>query len=750
MRTVTRLFKRHAIRLLLSTAILVFFILHIVGHGSPLERQFINELELDFYDLRLNWTMPNTQNNEIVIVDIDEKSLAQIGRWPWNRQVMATLVNRLFEQYNIDILGMDIVFSEPDNSSGLQVLEKLSQQQLKGNMEFKNALEKLQPQLNFDEIFAQSLKDRRVVLGYTFTTDSEGDSALVAANTLPPPLFDSHFVQQNNLRYQDASGFVANLPQFQANAIATGHFTNSPDADGIVRRIPLLYGYQGALYESLTLAMARILLGVPTVDLGVQTSDSGYYNVEYLQVGNHRIPVDPYLRALVPFRGKQHSFLYVSAVDVLNNTVDISVLKNKIVLIGTSAQGLLDLRATPVATTYAGVEIHANLIAGILQQVVMDNPAYIIGVELTLLILVGLIMMSLIPLFSPLFATIGTLGLLALIVWFNLYLWQTYYLVLPLASTVLLILAQFLFNMSYGYFLETSNKMKLAGLFGQYIPRELVNEMSHNLDAEFSMEGESREMTVLFSDVRGFTTISEGLDPRALSKLMNDFLTPMTQIIHEQRGTIDKYMGDAIMAFWGAPLCDSRHALHAIEAALAMVHRLESLQAEFKAKGYPPIKIGVGLSSGIMNVGNMGSSFRMAYTVMGDTVNLGSRLEGITKQYGVQIIVSDVTYKSVPEYLFRELDCVRVKGKDAPVSIYEPICPRMNATEAQIAELFDYDKALKSYRHQQWEMARLQFEHLHAAYPNRYLYQLYLERISYFTHNPPSADWDGVYTFTTK
>jgi adenylate cyclase len=257
-------------------------------------------------------------------------------------------------------------------------------------------------------------------------------------------------------------------------------------------------------------------------------------------------------------------------------------------------------------------------------------------------------------------------------------------------------------------------------------------------------------MTVLFSDVRGFTTISEGLSPTQLTELMNEFLTPMTKVIHKHRGTIDKYMGDAIMAFWGAPLSDPLHARHALLAAMEMVAQLHALEDHFKAKGWPPIKIGVGLNTGEMTVGNMGSEFRLAYTVMGDAVNLGSRLEGLTKEYGVHIIVSEFTRAAVSDFVYRELDCVRVKGKDRPVKIYEPLGLAADLAPADLQELAQYAEALRLYQAQNWLLASDEFARLQRQYSERKLYPLYARRAVYFNQNPPGADWDGSYTFLTK
>jgi len=304
-------------------------------------------------------------------------------------------------------------------------------------------------------------------------------------------------------------------------------------------------------------------------------------------------------------------------------------------------------------------------------------------------------------------------------------------------------------HMTYGFFIESRGKRQLANLFGHYIPPELVDEMSESPE-EFSLDGENREMTVLFSDVRGFTTISEGMDPRELTQLMNALLTPMTRVIHKNRGTIDKYMGDAIMSFWGAPLADAEHARHALYAAMEMIDELKIMQEDFKQRGWPAVDIGIGLNTGNMNVGNMGSEFRMAYTVLGDAVNLGARLEGLTKNYGVNIIVNESTKAAIPEYLFRELDLVRVKGKNEPVAIFEPLGHKNDIEKSVKDELSTYRKAMANFRAQAWDKAELDFFNLQRNYPDRYLYQVYLERITVYRNEPPGDDWDGVFTHTSK
>ena len=380
---------------------------------------------------------------------------------------------------------------------------------------------------------------------------------------------------------------------------------------------------------------------------------------------------------------------------------------------------------------------------------IKKRPAYVLAAEILLLLFAGIAMAMLLPLINPLRATILTIVVFVAVFATNFLVWTQGGLVLPLASGLLMVAMIFALNMSYGFFVESRAKRQITGLFGQYVPLELVDEMSKNPES-FSMEGESRDLTVLFTDVRGFTTISEGMDPKALSSLMNEFLTPLTRIIHKNRGTIDKYMGDCIMAFWGAPLADPHHARNAVIAGMEMQRALDELQPKFLDKGWPPILIGVGVNSGRMSVGNMGSEIRLAYTVMGDAVNLASRLEGITKQYGVGMIVGENTRAQVPEVQFRELDRVKVKGKDAPVAIYEPLGLVDSLSPDISNELKIWVQALRLYRARDWDMAELQLINLIKLAPDRGLYKLFLERLAHLRKNPPEQGWDGSWKFETK
>ncbi len=736
------------IRVLLSTLILCVFLAH-AAHLHRLE--FVEQLEHFAYDEHLKLTMANTRDDSVVIVDIDEVSLTAEGRWPWPRNKLAKLVEELFETFEVAIVGFDIVFAESDESSGLQVLESLAEKDLSGNDEFLSRLQVIRPELDYDGIFAETIQNYPVVLGYYFSLDAPGVQAQ-RIGALPEPLFGKSVFQGKNVQFLKAAGYGGNLDSLMASALGAGHFTQEPDRDGVVRRVPMLIQFEDGYYGSLALEMVRRVLNAEEVVPRFEKplfDTRGYPGLEWLMVRDTAIPVGNRLKTLVPFRGGRGSYPYVPATQVLHGVADKSVLKDKIVLIGTSAPGLLDLRTTPMEETYPGVEVHANLIAGILNGEILQAPEYALGAEVLMLVVIGIGMILAGTLLSPLNTTLFTAFGILVYIGFNHLVWANAALVLPLASGIAMVSLMFVVHMSYGYFVETRGKRQITGLFGQYIPPELVEEMA-KAPSEYSLEADSRELTVLFSDVRGFTTLSEGLSPKDLSELMNMFLTPMTGIIHRSRGTIDKYMGDAIMAFWGAPLSDAEHARHALEAGMAMIERLDEINKTFAERGWPAVRIGVGINTGVMSVGNMGSEFRMAYTVLGDAVNLGSRLEGLTKNYGVEIICSETTVAAVPEYAYRELDRVRVKGKAKPVAIYEPLCLREQVDSALKKELKLHAETMKIYRTQQWDMAELNFVNLQRMSRAPGLYKAYAERIAHFRKHPPGADWDGVFDHQTK
>ncbi len=751
--------NKNIVRIGLGLALVLAFLAHAAKWGIggwTFQIPLVNRLEAVVYDTRLAMTMPRTVDPRIVILDIDEKSLAEKekggeGRWPWPRDRLALLLDKLFDRYQIAIVGFDIVFAERDESSGLRVLQQLAQKELKDVAGFQATLKQLQPQLEYDQIFAEHMRNRAVVLGYTFTRfEGEGSKKGV----LPAPVLPAGTFGAKNIDFASFPGYTANLPELQKSAASAGHFSLDPDPDGILRRVPMLAEFGGTYYEPLSLAIVRMIIGGPNIVPGYPSDkiwSRSYSGLEWLEVGPLRIPVDERVTALIPYRGKQKSFSYISVSDVMSERADVADLKGKIVLVGTTAPGLLDLRATPVEEVYPGVEIHANMIAGMLDRNIKQKPPYVVGAEFVLLLLAGAAMALLLPLLNPLKSLLVTVAVLFMVVFGNLIVFHLGNMVLPLASGLVMIALLFALNMSYGYFVEARGKNQITGLFGQYVPPELVDEMARN-PAEFNMAPRAEELSVLFSDVRGFTTISESLSPEDLSVYINDYLTTMSLVIREgHRGTLDKYIGDAIMAFWGAPVRDPAHARNAMLAAMDMQKTAKILNEKFKAKGWPTFKIGVGVNSGVMRVGDMGSQIRRAYTVMGDAVNLGSRLEGITKEYGADIIAGEGTRNAVPEVVFRELDRVRVKGKDEAVAIYEPFGLQGQVEKAKLDEIKLYAQFLRLYRAQDWDQAELQLFNLQKQVAGHLLYShTFVERIAYLRANPPGKDWDGAFTFKTK
>jgi adenylate cyclase len=731
------------VRVGLGLAVVIGFVLH-EAEWNPL--RFVTQMELLAYDARLRLFMPKTLDPRVVILDIDEKSLNAEGRWPWSRDKLATMVRQLFERYKVRVMGFDVAFPEPDNSSGLTSLEALGKAELKDSPEYQAFLQRARKSLDYDAIFAEELGKHPVVLGFFLggKTDKSG--------TLPSPVFNSTNLPPSEFRHHFATGYSGNIAILQKNATAAGHLYPALDFDGTTRRVPVFMRYEDGYFEAMSLAVTRTYLG--NVPATVRTrfegkKGSGVGWISELQIGDLRVPLDDAMTALVPYRGATGAFRYVSATDVIRGTLPAEELKDKIVIVGTSAQGLLDLRATPVREDFPGVEIHANLVSGFLDQTIKHKPAEVLAISVLTILILGVPFAVLMPRMSALVATGVVLGLFAVLLAVNLYQWKASNYVLPLASPLLLITVLYFLNMAWGFFSEARSRRLITGLFGTYVPKELVAEMSKN-PGEYSMRGESREMTVLFSDVRNFTSISEGLTPEGLKDMMNTYLTVMTEEVQRRRGTIDKYIGDAIMAFWGAPLTDPDHVKNALETAMAMQTSIRSLDEEFIKKGWPLLHIGVGLNCGVMNVGDMGSKFRRAYTVLGDAVNLASRLEGLTKEYGVKILVSSNIVNAAQGFVYREVDKVRVKGKAEGVSIYEPIGKVGEVVETTLKEIDKFHKALEHYRKQRFAEAKEILKSLAYADPEAKLYKLYLKRLMHFAQEPPPPGWDGVFVFTTK
>jgi len=733
--------RRFLGQLLLSALLLALLCLHLSGQ-VPLG--FVEKVDNTLYDFKIRLFRPTKPEDRVVIVDIDDRSLQAEGRWPWPREKMARLTAGLFGQYGAAAVGFDIFFSEPDSSSGLPVLESLAKHEFAGDAHFNSMLDGLRPRLDYDGLFAQALSRGPAVLGYYFNPN-EGAEHLAA---LPVPLFRRDELSGIADRIAPAKGYGGALPRLIEKAAGMGYCNAMPDADGVVRRMPALMEYDGKVYAAISLMLVRAAYDAKQVRLtGPGTSGLERFRSPAVDLDGMRVPIDAEGGVLVPYRAAG-AYRYVSATDVLHGKAPSADLDGRIVLVGTSAPGLADIRATPMTRIFPGVEIHASLISGILDNAIKWKPRHERMLMITVVLCVGLVLALLLPWVTPLVAVLATLSMIVALAGIDIWLWRSLGLSVRTGAPVLAAGGLFVLNMSWGFFVESRAKGQITKLFGQYIPPELVEEMSRDPD-RYTLKGESREMTVLFSDIRDFTTLSEGLEAMQLSDLLNYYLTAMTRIVQQRRGTIDKYIGDAIMAFWGAPLADQDHARESVLAALDMQVRLAEINPELKARGWPELRIGVGVNSGRMSVGNMGSEFRMAYTVMADAVNLASRLEGLTKQYGVGVLAGEETVAHTPDIEYMKIDLVRVKGKQKPVAIYQPLGIKGQIDAAMLARKQEFEAILEAYLRRQWDAAEDLLRKAVKREPAK-LYEVYLERIAHFRTVSPSLDWDGAFTYTTK
>ncbi len=747
------LLSKHWSRIAVTLIPLVFALLHASG---AMKIGVLQRLDDIIYDGRLRATMPRTLDDRIVIVDIDEKSLAEVGRWPWGRNHMAELVQELFDRQTVALVGFDIVFAEADESSGLKRLKQLAQAEFKDQAGFNDRLNQMQASLDYDALFAKALDRKPVVLGYYLTSDRDGRSS----GLLPAPVMQKEVLHGRPIKFTSWNGFGSNIEQLARAAPMAGFFNPIIDGDGVVRSVPLIAEYKDRYYESLSLAMFRMLAGLPSVEPAFPRDryvGRNYQGLDGIVLrkgqGAMKVPVDEQVATLVPFRGpggpSAGTYRYISAADILAKRLPAASLKDKIVLVGTTAPGLLDLRVTPVGETYPGVETHANVISGLMDQKIFFKPDWTSGYEVVVLALAGLTLAFALPLLSATRAVLVSVAVVAGLVLLNFWLYSAEGLVLPLASGLVMALTAFALNMSYGYFVESRSKRELANLFGTYVPPELVDEMVKDPDS-YSMKATNKELTVMFCDMRGFTKMSETMEPTKLQELLNSVFNRLTDIIRGNRGTIDKYMGDCVMAFWGAPVDTPNHAHLASKTAMEMANSVRKINEEHRALGIPEIGIGIGLNTGTMCVGDMGSEIRRAYTVIGDAVNLGSRLEGLSKAYGVDIVVSESTRKLAPEFAWQELDRVRVKGKAQAVAIFWPLAPAERLEKGHTDELKTWATFLKAYRAQEWDQCDLQMLNLQRMNAKKYLYELYSERVASMRLLPFDPEWDGATNYDTK
>jgi len=699
-------------------------------------------------DTMFRWRGPVKPAQPIVIVDIDEKSLRAIGQWPWPRNTVAKMIRNLGAG-GARVIGLDIVFAEADRTSPKNFVDEL-QQLLPAQLPPEALAElKTKEALDHDLVLGKAMAATPSVLGYVFQIQDDG---LKNQADIPFPSGATRLVPSST-SYEDISlprayRAITNVMTV-AQGQSEGFFNVFPDAAGTMRKVPLFMMMDGVPYPSLALEMARIGNGAQEKTIHVsRQKQTGPKDVLGIMLGATFIPTDETGQLTVNFRGPGQTYAYLSAADILAGK-NLNQVQGKYVLIGTSAAGLLDLRATPFSNIYPGVEVHANIIDNILSHDPFTHDIFTeIGITYFLLLVGGLGLSALLAYASPLLGGLGGMLLVVGSLVGNYFFFFSHGQLLGLSYPLLTILTIFLVVTLFNYFFEGQKKRFISLAFGHYVSPQIVHQLMEHPE-RLSLQGEQKNLTVLFSDIRGFTSISEKMTSEELGRFMNEYLTAMSNIVLESKGTVDKFIGDAVMAIWGAPLEDANHAANCVRAAFAMMEKLKLLQEDWAKRGLPEVAIRIGINTGIVSVGNFGSDQRFDYTVMGDNVNLASRLEGANKAYGTSIIISEYTKAALGEEFYcRMVDMVRVKGKDIPVLIYEPLCegepaPKLRkATEA-------FTKALGHYANREFQEATEIFQGLNAAAPSQ-LYSLYLDRLAHFTLNPPPDNWDGAFTFTTK
>jgi len=737
--------KAGRIRKFFSAARLTAFVLLL----GLLAVQILNPYPIEFMRVKTFDFYQRAQPREVIsrpvmIVDLDEESLSEIGQWPWPRTIIADMVANLFKM-GAGVVAFDIAFPESDRLSPSMITQNV--RGLDPAMEA--ALNKLPSN---DDYFANIIKQTRVVLGQA------GYDREIEDQVKRPPVKKSI-----GFRGTKPHAFVPILPSLVRNVpaienVASGHgfFSLFPEPDGIVRRVPTLFQYDENIYTGLAIEMLRVATGRKTI---LVTSNQGGVQSVAIAKGL-KLPTDQKGRVW-PHFSKHDKKKYISARDVLSGVVDPALVKGKLLIVGTSAVGLLDIRATPVEATLPGVEVHTNVIESVVDKAFLSRPNNMNGAEFMLTLLAGLIMIILVPMIGAKW----TLVLFMLIAggsggasW---YLFSEKKLLFDAGFAMVSTLGIYIQLTYMGYAAEEAQKKQVRSAFSHYMSPALVERLAED-PTSLKLGGENRTMTLLFCDVRGFTSISELFDAEGLTKLINKFLTPLTNIILERQGTIDKYMGDCIMAFWNAPLDVENHEREGCISALEMIDALvvlnEQLEKEsvIEGRAHIPLRIGIGLNTGLCCVGNMGSDARFDYSVLGDAVNLASRLEGQSKTYGVTIVIGEETYKNVNDLACIELDLIMVKGKTEAVRIFAVLGDDKMAVEPEFLTYASYHAdILVEYRKQNWSKvrdmqitSRKMVDDLGLIHNG--LYDLYDERMADYEINPPTNDWDGVFVATSK
>jgi len=704
--------------------VLLGLVLGLYLFGNPL----LDIIELKTYDMRLAMRPAPAAETAVAIVAIDEKSLAAHGRWPWSRTTMARLVERL-DALGARVIAFDVFFSEAENRAALEQIERLEREQGVGGETSPYA--RVKRALAADSSFSQAIaKSGKVVLPMVFLMSEEearhqspADAArgLATVQEQAVKLIRDRGDGRLDFPMPHIAGLLTNLPELSAAARASGHINSLPDArDGTVRWAPLVLRYQGLFFPSADVQAVRLYL-----------SDSAFalhttrYGISGLQLGERLVPTDEYGRALIHYRGPPRSFPTWSAADVLAGRIDAAQLRDKIVLIGATAQGLGDYRTTPVGAVFPGVEIRANTMQNLIDGDFIQRPGWMFVFDVILMLTLGGLLVALLPRFGVRLSALVTLTLAGAYLLLAVVEFRTQLIWINVVYPALLIALLYVSSTLVHYFTAEREKRQIKHAFQHYVPVAVVDQIMHNID-NLSLGGEKRELTVLFSDIRGFTGIAEDLSPEALVQLLNDYLTQMTDKVFQHDGLLDKYIGDAIMAVYGAPIPHPQHARLACRTAVDMMQALRRMQADWKQRGLPGMDIGIGINTGPMVVGNMGSKTRFDYTVIGDAVNLGARIEALNKQYGTHILISEFTYHQVKDEFpqAREIDVTTVRGRNEPVRLYELM---LAEDYPHLDWLPEFARAYELFRADLRAQARTVFKKLAESY-NDPVSRYYVER----------------------
>jgi len=736
---------------------------------------FLQGIEQSSLDLRFGLRGVRPHDPRIVIVGIDDNTLQRIGSFPIPRTNYAKLVDRLSAD-GARVIAFDFTFPTPESNPGAQALEELKRDiGPTASPQIQEKVNNLERASDEDQQFAASIKKSGVViLGHIFLNGERAKASdpklaeeyfnIVWGKTFPqvlrdPAEKDRDFNLSEAWKSRGgvvAEGVEADIPILAEAAASYGFLDINQDSDGTMRNATLIERYQDAdFFPSLAVQALRQYENISDQDTVAYLNSQG---VDLIELGSHKIRPRPNATALINYAGPYHTYKQYSMWDVISGGVPAGAFHDKIVLVGATALGIGDIRVTPFqeeTPTYMGVEIHANIIDNLLHSNEKGRGFLIRGdeewfIDIAFILVFGIGFGLLFSRLSPLYSTISMLAALAFYSWFAYYMfaeegrWVSF--VIPAGTLA----ANYAAITSFRMIFEEREKRKLRKTFSQYLSSDVIALIEKDPKRYIRPGGEMKDLTVLFSDIRGFTSISEKLSPNELVQLLNEYLGDMTDALFATGGTIDKYIGDAVMAFWGSPYPHEDHAARGCACALDMLRRLEKLNQKWESEGRTRIAIGVGLNSGPMNVGNMGSARRLAWTVMGDNVNLASRLEGINKEYGTHIIVSEGTYQQVSrQFVFRDLDRIRVKGKLQPVGIYELLGTA--AEKERFSPLLDrFDAAQSAYRAQNWSEATEKFAQILADYPEDGPTITFLQRSMDFAKDAPEEDWDGVYVMKTK